>query len=171
MAAISDKQAQRIRKLISEANMALAAVEELLLNVVDEGAIKSQIKEEKSSQVSRVIEGIFNGQNMTGDDGKIYPIPANYASKSQLVEGDRMKLTIEEDGSFLFKQIGPIERQQVVGQLQQQDGSYFLNVDNRLYQVLLASVTHHKIKPGDQVSADIPLENPDTSWAAIKSPL
>ena len=47
---------------------------------------------------------------MLSPDGKNYPIPANYASKSKLVEGDLMKLTIAEDGSFIYKQIGPVPR-------------------------------------------------------------
>ena len=35
-----------------------------------------------------VVEGTFDGQIMIGIDGKQYPVPANYASKSKLVEGD-----------------------------------------------------------------------------------
>ena len=35
----------------------------------------------------RVVEGVFDGQNMVGSDGKIYSVPPNYASKSKLVEG------------------------------------------------------------------------------------
>ena len=33
-------------------------------------------------------------QIMIGPDGKNYPVPANYASKSKLIEGDILKLTI-----------------------------------------------------------------------------
>ena len=54
---------------------------------------------------------------MVGSDGKNYPVPANYASKSKLVQGDILKLTIADDGAFLYKQIGPIPRKQVVGKL------------------------------------------------------
>ncbi|MBU1146566.1 hypothetical protein KKD80_03410, partial [Patescibacteria group bacterium] len=39
----------------------------------------------------RIMEGVFNGQNMIGADGKEYLVPANYASKSKLVEGDILK--------------------------------------------------------------------------------
>ena len=31
---------------------------------------------------------------MVGADGKVYAVPPNYASKSKLVEGDMLKLTI-----------------------------------------------------------------------------
>src|SRR3984957_1353852 len=69
------------------------------------------------SDGGKVVEGVFDGQNMVGPDGKQYPVPANYASKSKLIEGDVLKLTIADDGSFIYKQIGPIDRIKVVGML------------------------------------------------------
>ena len=167
MADIPDKHIERFKNLITKANTALVAAEELLTSII--GGDDSSI--DTSQVAGKIIEGIFNGQNMVSDDGKIYPIQANYASKSRLVQGDRMKLTISDDGSFLYKQIGPIQRTQVVGILAQKDGHYYVRVGNRRYQVLLASVTHHKIKEGDQISITIPNDNPGAEWAAIESPL
>ena len=171
MAEISDKHLDRIKNLINEANLALAAAEELMISILGEDIKKAAGGTGSGTEVARVIEGMFNGQNMVGDDNKVYPVQANYASKSQLVEGDRMKLTIDSGGAFLFKQIGPVDRNQVVGVLSQQEGHYYVKVEDRLYQVLLASVTHHKIRIGDQVSVDIPSANPEAHWAAIKAPL
>lgn len=167
MADIPDKHVERFRSLIVKANTALAAAEELLVSIV--GDSTSDATPEPAA--GKVIEGTFNGQNMITDDGKIYPIQANYASKSRLVQGDRMKLTISEDGSFVYKQIGPAQRTQVVGVLSQKDGHYYVQVGNKRYHVLLASVTHHKIKEGDQISITIPDDNPEAEWAAIESPL
>ena len=65
-----------------------------------------------------VLEGHFNGEKMIGDDGKEYNVPPNYASKSKLVTGDRMKLTITPQGAFIYKQIGPINRKRVIGALE-----------------------------------------------------
>jgi hypothetical protein len=93
---------------------------------------------------------------MVGSDGKTYPVPANYASKSKLVQGDILKLTIADDGSFLYKQIGPIPRKQVVGTLKLENGHYFVDVNGKQYRVLLASVTYFKAKPNDQVSVNVP---------------
>src|SRR3989344_4636154 len=73
------------------------------------------------SEGGKIIEGVFDGQNMMGPDGKQYPVPANYASKSKLVEGDVLKLTIADDGSFIYKQIGPVERRKVLGVLVQDE--------------------------------------------------
>ena len=118
-----------------------------------------------------MIEGVFDGQMMMGPDGKNYPIPANYASKSKLVEGDILKLTIAEDGSFIYKQIGPVSRKQVIGTLVQHDGVYYVEANGREYRILLASVTFFRIEVGDQVTIIIPDDNPDATWAAVEAPL
>ena len=169
MADISDKHIERFRSLIAKANTALTAAEELLVSIVGEDL--QAIDAQREEIAGKVIEGIFNGQHMVADDGKIYPIQANYASKSRLVQGDRMKLTISDGGSFLYKQIGPIQRIQVVGILSQKDGHYYVQVGEKRYHVLSASVTHHKIKQGDQISITIPENDPSAEWAAIESPL
>jgi hypothetical protein len=75
------------------------------------------------SKAEKIIEGVFDGQNMIGADGQQYDVPANYASKSKLVEGDILKLTIGNRGNFIFKQIKPIERERRVGILEQDDQS------------------------------------------------
>ena len=116
-----------------------------------------------------VIEGVFDGQSMIGSDKKIYPVPANYASKSKLVEGDTLKLTIVEDGSFIYKQIGPIDRKTIRGVLVRDDrGEYRATVGAKQYRVLLASVTYFKGLPGDEVTLLVPSSGSAT-WAAIEN--
>ena len=68
-----------------------------------------------TNEDAKTIEGVFNGQHMIGTDGKEYSIPANYASKSKLVAGDQMKLTIQPDGTFIYKQTKPIEQERLTG--------------------------------------------------------
>jgi hypothetical protein len=114
---------------------------------------------------------VFDGQNMIGPDGKTYPVPANYASKSKLVQGDILKLSIADDGSFIYKQIGPVPRKQIIGTLVQRDGHYFVEASAREYRVLLASVTYFKAKPGDQISIIVPEDEEDVEWAAIEASL
>lgn len=169
MANIPDKQIKRLRSLIQEAETNLAAATELLIGMVGDDAKVAPIVREET--LGKIIEGVFDGQNMVGSDGKIYPVPANYASKSKLVQGDILKLTIAEDGTFLYKQIGPIPRKQVVGTLKLENGHYFIDVNGRNFRVLLASVTYFKAKPGDQVSADIPEEDTAAEWAALEAAL
>src|SRR6266550_2207360 len=157
MADIPDKQIKRLRALIQEAETNLGAAVELLISLVGDDEKVSSLSRDEN--IGKIIEGVFDGQNMVGSDGKMYPVPANYASKSKLVQGDILKLTIADDGSFLYKQIGPIPRRQVVGVLQQKEGHYFVDVDGKQYRVLLASVTYFKAKPGDQVSVNIPADD------------
>ena len=108
---------------------------------------------------------------MIDQDGKNYPVPANYASKSKLVEGDIMKLTIGEDGKFTYKQIGPVERKTVIGTLLHHDDKYFVEVNGREYEILYASVTYFRLKEGQQVSVVVPANNEDATWAAVEAAL
>jgi hypothetical protein len=169
MADIADKQIKRLRSLIQEAETNLAAANELLISLVGED--DSVVASVRNEPLGKVIEGVFDGQSMVGSDGKNYPVPANYASKSKLVQGDILKLTIAEDGAFLYKQIGPIPRKQVVGALKLENGHYFVDVGGKQYRVLLASVTYFKAKPGDQVSVNLPEDDSTAEWAALEAAL
>lgn len=169
MADIQDKQIKRLRALIQEAETNLAAANELLISLVgDEEHVQPRSSEDV---LGKVIEGVFDGQNMVGSDGKTYPVPANYASKSKLVQGDILKLTIADDGAFLYKQIGPIPRKQIVGTLKLENGHYFVSTGVKDFRVLLASVTYFKAKPGDQVSVNVPEDDVSAEWAALEAAL
>ena len=169
MADVPDKQIKRLKSLIQEAETSLAAAKELLLSLVGEdAAVATTLLDDPSG---KIIEGVFDGQTMVGSDGKSYPVPANYASKSKLVQGDILKLTIADDGAFMYKQIGPIPRKQVVGVLIQENGHYYVDVNGRKLRVLLASVTYFKAKPGDQVSVNLPEDDSHAEWAALEAAL
>ena len=122
----------------------------------------------EADSVGKIIEGRFDGQNMIGPDGKVYPVPANYASKSKLVEGDTLKLTIADDGSFIYKQIGPVERKKVIAKMTLENGQYVALVGDKHYKVLYASVTYFKAQPGDEVTIVVPTAG-DATWAAIEA--
>jgi hypothetical protein len=169
VAELPEKQIKRLRSLIQDAETNLAAAKELLISLVGEEPTGNAVPAEEVA--GKVIEGVFDGQTMMGPDGKTYPVPANYASKSKLVEGDILKLTIADDGSFIYKQIGPVARRQIIGVLQQHDGTFFVEAGGKEYRVLLASVTYFKCKIGDQVSIIVPEDNRDAEWAAIEAAL
>lgn len=171
MSELPEKQVKRLRSLIQEAETNLAAAHELLISVIgDEDRVVTP-RQSTEEVTGKVIEGVFDGQVMIGPDGKSYPVPANYASKSKLVEGDILKLTIAEDGGFIYKQIGPVPRRQVIGTLVQHDGVYYVEANGREYRILLASVTYFRLKEGDQVTIIIPEDNPDATWAAVEAAL
>jgi len=120
----------------------------------------------------KVVEGVFDGQNMVGSDGKTYTVPPNYASKSRLVEGDILKLVIKSDGAFVFKQIGPIERRRETGRLAYDaatGGHVVIGPDGEEnWKVLTASVTYYKGEPGDEAIILVPKSTPST-WAALEN--
>lgn len=169
MTDLPDKQIKRLKSLIQDAETNLAAAKELLISLVGEEPIERSANHDDVA--GKVVEGVFDGQTMVGPDGKTYPVPANYASKSKLVEGDILKLSIADDGSFIYKQIGPVARRQIIGQLVQRDGTYFVEAGGREYRVLLASVTYFKAKLGDQISIIVPEDNREAEWAAIEAGL
>lgn len=142
-------------------------------------AVLLQIQENKSRDGSghfmdreeTEIFGEFDGhQGMRSESGRCYPVPHNYASRSMLLEGDKMKLMITPDGEFIFKQIGPVERKKFIGMAKVgPDGDmWVLNPQTgKCYKVLLASATFHKVCEGDEVTATIPKYG-ETEWCALE---
>ncbi len=117
----------------------------------------------------RIVEGVFDGENMIGPDGKQYSVPANYASKSKLVEGDILKLTITPNGTFVYKQIGPIDRARVIGKLEQTpNGNFHVISEDRKWKVLTASVTYFKGQASDEVVILVP-KTGESKWAAVEN--
>jgi hypothetical protein len=105
---------------------------------------------------------------MLGTDGKKYTVPANYASKSKLVQGDILKLRIAPEGDFIYKVVAPIDREKEQGVLEEHGaGDYRVVCESGVYRVLLASVYYFKAEPGDLLSIILP-KNQETEWAAIE---
>ncbi len=172
MSELPEKQVKRLHALIQEAETNLAAAKELLISIVgSDGTIITPRNNPNEEVGGKIVEGVFDGQKMISSDGKEYPVPANYASKSKLVEGDILKLTIADDGSFIYKQIGPVERTQIIGTLVQHDGAYYVEANGREYRILLASVTYFRVNVNDQVTIIIPTDNPEATWAAVEAAL
>ncbi len=165
-----------IRQLVEAARSNLTTATQLLQALGAAEVVLGDIQPHQGASIQRteqgsvIIEGVFDGQNMVGPDGKLYSVPANYASKSKLVEGDMMKLTISPDGSFIYKQVGPVERDRIVGVLNKDDQTEELRVLARgtNYKVLLASITYFKASLGDEVVILIPKGAPAT-WAAVEN--
>ncbi|PIY92949.1 MAG: hypothetical protein CO030_04930 [Candidatus Magasanikbacteria bacterium CG_4_9_14_0_2_um_filter_42_11] len=117
----------------------------------------------------RIVEGVFNGQRMIGEDGNHYDVPQNYASKSKMVEGDHLKLTITAEGKQYYKQVGPVKRKSLMGELMQDpQGNWVVVVDRIPYKVLTASVTFYKARPGTKTVILVPEEG-IANWGAVDS--
>ncbi len=162
---------EMLRQMILNAEKTMQSAKAMLLQMEGKKKTGRKRKLETDDDDGTIVEGTFDGQIMHGTDGKQYPVPANYASKSKLVEGDMLKLTITPDGSFVYKQIGPANRRSVIGIVSQDEkGNYFIFSEGKPYRVLLASITYFKAEPGDEVVIMIPRDL-DSTWAAIENVL
>lgn len=167
----SNNQLEMIRQMLESAENALRGAKKLLAELIGEplpAPTNHTIRPEVVG--GKVVEGVFDGQNMIGPDGKVYSVPANYASKSKLVEGDTLKLTIADDGTFVYKQIGPVERRRVIGSLSRDanTGEFVILLEGRTYKVLRASVTYFKGEDGDDIVVLLP-KNAEGTWAAVEN--
>ncbi|MBI3256074.1 MAG: hypothetical protein HYZ63_03835 [Candidatus Andersenbacteria bacterium] len=168
--AIDSRTLALIKQRLDEAERNIQYVRQTLEENTDgEGGEVSLPSESLEEAGERIVEGVFNGQNMIGNDGEEYPVPPNYASKSKLVEGDVLKLTIGTDGSFVYKQISPLERRRVVGTLVvDENGEFGVKTPEKTYKLLLASVTFYRAKEGDEVTILLP-EHGDAQWGAVEN--
>lgn len=159
---------ESLREMISSAEKTIQSAKAMLLQL--EGKKKTGRKRKTEQEGDgTIVEGTFDGQIMIGTDGKQYPVPANYASKSKLVEGDMLKLTITLDGSFIYKQIGPADRKRAIGIVSQDEsGNYYIIAEGKPYKVLLASITYFKAEPGDEAAIVMPRDI-ESSWASIEN--
>lgn len=164
-----------IAQMIESAEKNIQSAKQMLKEIMGGDTVKanfSQLADKAASftvsEGGKIIEGVFDGQNMIGPDNKQYPVPANYASKSKLVEGDVLKLTIADDGSFIYKQIGPVERRKILGVLLLDDkGDFRVLAEGKPYRVLLASLTYFKAEAGDEVTIVVPQAG-NSDWAAVE---
>jgi len=157
----------KVIEILEQAPEEIGDAEESLLQVSQK--IKEAEKDLEVMTEERIIEGVFNGEKMIASDGQEYLVPANYASKSKLVEGDILKLTITKKGDFLYKQIGPVERNRMVGTLEIEDeGQYYAVLDKKKWKLIPASVTFYKGETGDEVVFLVP-KDAQSKWAAVEN--
>lgn len=127
-----------------------------------------QNKASRLKDEGKVTEGVFDGEAMIGANGKKYPVPPNYASKSKLLPGDELTLTIKEDGLFVFKQINPVKRKRVVGRLEEAGGRFFATIEGQNYQISPACVSFFKADVGDKVTLLVPKEK-ESEWGVMEN--
>ena len=156
-----ENELQRIKLELSKAGLTTGRSPDFSSKLKD---LSEEIGEDE-----KVVEGVFDGQQMIGPDGKHYSIPANYISKSKLVEGDILKLRISGDGSFIYKQIGPVDRDRKVGRLiKDEEGNFGVMVGNKMFKVIVAAVTYFHGSEGEEAVILVPKDT-ESQWAAIEN--
>ena len=133
-------------------------------------AVAVHFRAERYPNKEEIIEGVFDGKDMLGTEGTPYQVPENYASKSKLVAGDVLKLTVTPEGRFIYKQIGPVERESARGVVRYHDEEdrYTVFAEGREYAVLKASVTYFKGETGDEAVILVP-HGRGSNWAALEA--
>ncbi len=173
------KKIQTALNMVEVAENNLKNIRQILSGLLEENGQKatysnfSTKKSHDESLATEVVEGNFDGENMMGDNGQIYIVPQNYASKSQLIIGDRMKwiLTSERE---IFKLIAPVERERVNGTFSIDGENYAVLVNNLAspVRVLKASATfaikNQGLSVGDEVTVLIPKDSTPV-WGALIS--
>ncbi|MCF7795639.1 hypothetical protein K9M42_00930 [Patescibacteria group bacterium] len=166
-----EKTQKLIEHLVKIRNEVDIALEDYNLNKKDTSTIKNKlndVKEYKEDE-DKVIEGIFNGEIMIGPEEKQYSIPSNYISKSKIIEGDKLKLTIKPDGTFVYKQIELMPRKRTKGILSKsKDGGFEVLAEGKTYKVQKASITYYKGEIGDEVIILVPKNN-NSVWAGVEN--
>ena len=114
-----------------------------------------------------IVEGVFTGEQMLGSDRKMYPVPVNYASKSKIVQGSKLKAIVAWNGHITYKIIEEIPFDVVTGVLVQDKKDVFqILVNEKAYTILTASVTFFDAKVGDTLTVRIP-QGKNATYAAV----
>jgi hypothetical protein len=155
----------------------------VLLWRISDGSYKDKIDENELREISssllkyevpekwEVIEWIYDGFYMIWADGKKYPVPLNYASKSKLISGDVLKLTILPNWKLIYKLIQPAPRTYVRATLAKEWNDFLAIGDNwKTYKLNPAAVTFFDLNIGDEMSIIV---NAEWKWeyAAIEAKL
>lgn len=124
------------------------------------------------------IVGTFDGQNLLTASGEKYKVPENYASKTGLVFGDKLKMVDpplpaqagfgEENKGPFFKQIERVKRQRVEGVLSQSEKGWKLVTADGPHTVLEAAVKHFGGEVGTEMYGLLPKDQPHASFAALE---
>ena len=167
----------RLKQYLSSAKSSLRAAEEVLEalendtindNTISHTVINKALDDTINTS-DNVIYGVFDGQYMIGEDDYQYPVASNYASKSKLVEGDKMKLTIKNDGAYIYKILEEVERKTALGVIIVEGNTYKILVKDVSYKILPASISFMKtqfgVGVGDECIVLLPAKG-DALWCA-----
>ncbi len=160
-----------LKKSIDTAENALSAAQKWIDKIegkdFSDEALK-RAKQPNDAAEQSVFYGVFNGKQMETETGKVFPVPANYASKSKLIEGDSLKMTLLPSGEMIYKHIDVAERELMQGTLVLDKDAYKVLCNDRLIQVPYASITFFRAQVGDSIVVIAPKDESKT-WGAIES--
>ncbi|NRH21156.1 hypothetical protein HOO68_03870 [Candidatus Gracilibacteria bacterium] len=170
---VQDKQIKALKDLIQSAESSIRTARKMLESIIgdtssDDFEVSTVGLNSYQSGDEKIVEGVFTGDSMLGPDGSVYPVPQNYSSKSLLVQGSRLKATIDTNGGIKYKIIEEIPFDTSLGIVTKNGEKYEITTDSKTYKVLMAAITFHKCSVGDTVSIRTP-KGKDGTYAVIES--
>jgi hypothetical protein len=167
------KKIAAIRDLIESAQKSITTARKILSTMEEEGweshgEVDMTWLQSYKSGPNKIVEGVFTGEAMLGSDGNMYPVPQNYASKSHLVQGSKLKATIGSDGKITYKIIEEIPFETQVGLITMNRDKYQVVSEGKTYNVLTASITFLKANIGDSVSLRLP-QGKEATYATLEA--
>lgn len=168
----NESQIRALRDLIYTAESSIKSAKKILQALLGEWSEEPDFSDARltsyQSGEEKIIEGVFTGDGMLWPDGNTYPVPQNYASKSLLVQGSRLKAIIDGQGKIRYKIIEEIPFETSVGIVTKNADRYEISTDTKTYKVLMAAITFHKCAIWDTVSLRTP-KGKEATYAVIES--
>ena len=155
----SDKNIDQIKKLLEYTTENLQKVSALLEKVEFESN-KSQYEDLPG------VTGLFDGAFLVDENNTKYEVPANYAAKSRLIFGDKLKL-VEIDGNKMFKQIEKLARKKLEGVASKKEGKWYAITDSGTYKISDVAADFNKLEINDKVVVLIPEGTANVPYAAF----
>ncbi len=134
----------------------------------DTQTVRSEETDNEGPPIGQV--GVFDGEFVFMPNDKKYQVPPNYASKTQLVAGDKLEL-VSCGNLNEFKLAQQIERVEVEGILTKKNFQWTILINNEEFLLISASVRFFNGDIGDKAIVLLPKDYKDTKpkWAALKS--
>ncbi len=119
----------------------------------------------------KIIEGVFKGDHLLGDDSERYEVAANYASKSKIIEGSRLRGTIMPDGRIKYTITEKAQYELKLGRVVTNDQhETLIQIDDYQAKVLWESITFFRLEEGDEAYIRVP-KGQKAEFAVIDSSL
>lgn len=112
------------------------------------------------------LVGRYDGRFMTTEAGKKYPVPDNYAAKTKLVYGDKLKM-IEGPQGRQFKLVEKLPRVEEKAQLVVKDGQFEALAKSGSYKLIQSAVKYWGGEEGDKTKILLPEGKKNIPFACL----
>ncbi|MEX1061626.1 MAG: hypothetical protein WEC39_00750 [Patescibacteria group bacterium] len=153
---VAKDKLQLLRQALSAASTSLKLANQLLNDVEHQGGAASMPG----------LVGKYDGRFMVTEAGKKYPVPDNYAAKTQLIYGDTLKM-VEGPLGRQFKLLEKLTRVEEEAQLGQKDGMFVALGKTASYELLQGAVRYWGGQEGDKIKVFLPDGKKNVPFAGL----